>query len=47
MRRNPFTGQNRKIIPVLLGFDLLGVFAAAQDIGSKSLTGPLVGYMIF
>jgi CubicO group peptidase (beta-lactamase class C family) len=32
MRRNPFTGQNRKIIPVLLGFVLLGVFAVAQDL---------------
>jgi len=47
MRRNPFTGQNRKIIPVLLGFVLLSVFAVAQDIGSGSLTGPIGGYMIF
>jgi hypothetical protein len=47
MRRNPFTGQNRKIIPVLLGLVLLSLFAIAQDVDSGSLTGPLVGYMIF
>jgi len=47
MRRNPFTGQNRKIIPVLLGFVLLGVFAIAQDIDCGSFTGPHDGYMIF
>jgi hypothetical protein len=46
MRRDSFAGRDRKIVPVLLGFVLLGVFAVAQDIGSRSLTGPLVGYMI-
>jgi hypothetical protein len=47
MRRNSFSGQNRKIIPVPLGFVSLGVFAIARDIDSGSLTGPPVGYMIF
>lgn len=47
MRHNSFPGQDRKIIPVLLGLVLLSVFAAAEDIDSGALTGPRVGYMIF
>lgn len=32
MRRESFAGQDRKIIPVLLGFLVLSVFALAQDL---------------
>ncbi len=34
MRPNSFAGRDRKLIPVLLGLVLFGVFAVAQDIDS-------------
>ena len=47
IRSQFFAGQERKMIPLLLGLVLLSVFAIVQDIDSGALTSPLVGYMIF
>ncbi len=37
MRHNSFAGQDRKIIPVLLGFVVLSVFAAAAGYSTRGL----------